>query len=336
MPEALGKSNKGANVQRYFSRFSLVWSLKISWAKGGIFLYLIAHDEFPSINLISSSTEGGSEQLLLLHLLPLIMLQTHDCFHSSQTAVAEYSAARHLIFCIESVIPSYGVLAGVTSDRGTRVCVVKIYQGWSLLFSFRWRGEKCCWYGQVNIKRQIGSKDDCRVRNACPHHRGLGAGKRADEAEPIPVWLGRVWQMPSLPGRDTTRSMALHRGKQFANCSGIPQRGSVTGHWFCYGGTPMKPKKCCASSTSQEREMKSIESTTVSKSNSAGNWGRLAQISDCCVTSVVLVCVLERKRWVSHPSGCRRGAPDVAAMVGAVTEPTAGTLTDGARTSAAI
>ena len=244
--------------------FSPVWSLRISWAEGDTFLYLIAHDEFFSINLFSSSIETGSEQLLL-HLLPLMILQTHNCFCSSQTAVAEYSAAKHVIFCIKSVLPSYWVLARVISDRGMSVWVVKVYQGWSSLFSITWRGEKWCQYGQVSIKRQNGSKNDCCVRNACPNHRGLGAGKRADEAEPIPVWLeGLTDAIPSWEWHNTWYCFALQEA-MFANSTGIPQSSSVIVCWFCYGENPMKVKKGRASSTSQERERWSVESTTVSK-----------------------------------------------------------------------
>lgn len=196
---------------------SSVWSLRISWAGSDIFLYLIAHDEFSSINLFSSSIERGSEQLLLLHLPPLTILQTHDCFHSSQTAVAEYSAAKHLIFCIKSVFPSYGVPARVISDKGMRVWVVKIYQGQSSLFSVWWRGEKWCHYGQVSIKRQNGNKNDCSVRNACPDHHGLGAGKRVDEAEPIVMWLdGLADAIPSWEWHSAWRCLAL-REAMFAN-----------------------------------------------------------------------------------------------------------------------
>lgn len=234
--------------------FSSVSSLRISWAEGDTFLYLIACDEFSSVNFFSSSVERGSEQLLLLHLLPLVILRTHDCFHSPQTAVGEYSAAKHLIFCIKSVLPSYWVLARATPDRGMRLWVVKIYQGWSSLFSIRWRGDKWCQYGQVGIKRQNGSKNDCCVRNAWPNHCGLGAGKWADEAELIPVWLESLTDaIPSWEWHNTWYCFALWEA-MFANSTSIPLSTSVIVCWFCYREIPMKVKKGCASSISQERE----------------------------------------------------------------------------------
>lgn len=38
----------------------------------------------------------------------------------------------------------------------------------------------------MSTKRQNERENDCCVRNACPNHHGLGAGKQVDEAEPIP------------------------------------------------------------------------------------------------------------------------------------------------------
>lgn len=213
--------------------------------------------------MLSSSIGRGREQLLLLHLLPLMILQTHDCFCSSQTAVAECIAVKHVIFCITSVIPSYWTLTRAVFDRGMRVWVVKIYQGWSSLFSMKWRGEKWGQHGQVSTKRQNERENDCCVRNACPNHHGLGAGKQVDEAEPIPVCLeGLTNAIPSWEWHNTWYCFALLEAL-FANSTGSTQSSSLIDCLFCYGKTPMKVNFGCAASTSQERWR--VESSTVSR-----------------------------------------------------------------------
>lgn len=83
-----------------------------------------------------------------------MILQTHDCFHSLQTAVAEYSAIEYLIFCIKSVFHSCGEQDWVVSDRDMRAWAVKIYWDWSSLSYIRWKGEE--WYQyEVSIKRLL-------------------------------------------------------------------------------------------------------------------------------------------------------------------------------------
>lgn len=177
--------------------------------------------------MLSSSIGRGREQLLLLHLLPLVILQTHDWFCSSQTPVAEHITAKHVIFCIRSVIASYWALARAVSDRGTKVWVVKIYQGWSSLFPMKWRAEKWGQNGQVTTKRQNERENDCWVRNACLNHHGLGAGKPADEAEPIPVFLeGLTNAIPSWAWHNTWYCFALLEAL-FANSTGSTQSSSV-------------------------------------------------------------------------------------------------------------
>lgn len=137
--------------------------------------------------------------------------------------------------------------------------MVKIYQGLSALFSIRWRAEKWCWHGQVNVKRRNGNKTDFCVRNASPNPRGLGreqmkqSWSRCDQ---------RVWQLPALAGNATTLGVALHCGKQCLQTANWQLRHCAL--TLLWRDSP-KGEEGHASSTSREREMKSVPSTSASK-----------------------------------------------------------------------
>lgn len=148
-----------------------------------------------------------------------MILQTHDCFHSSQTAVAEYSAAKYLIFCFKSVFPSCGA-----PDRYHLTAVWGLGQCLSgLVFTApqeveRAEGMPVGWSGFYKAGR--GTRMVAALETCAAVMVGWELGEQAEQNRP---WCAqRFWQMSPRMGMAQHLALLCIKQVTVENSSSIP------------------------------------------------------------------------------------------------------------------